>query len=244
MISFLPLKCKLGSHQWNTWKYVKSGSCHQCRRCEQCQAVETRQNWHQWSAWEYIKPNSCEQQRWCRRCQAKETRTGQPHVWGNWEYIDIPHWQQSRICRRCLAEEIRTNQPTDSTEQLKLLITTRLKAGESIKRIFDELVAIATPNSGTVIAQHQAKAILSEPVLRAITPDIALRLKKEEREGTIRTELTKVYREYVLFPDDWARKVVKEARVLLYQSQAGFEARPGLWAMRKFRNCQPFPLPP
>lgn len=166
---------------------------------------------HQWGSWEYIKPGSCEQQRRCRCCQAEETRQEQ-HTWGDWEYIDLSIWKQRRLCLRCQAEETRVNQPTTSTDRLQQHLMARLKAGEEAKPIFDELVVAALPNSGQVMAQYQAKAILGEALLKALIPSLVLRLKVEQEEK-IREGLASVYQSYLLFPDEWARRAIREARV-------------------------------
>ncbi len=168
---------------------------------------------HQWGFWSYIDPDSCRQERVCRRCQATETRQG-PHTWGWWTYVDLPgSWQQQRSCQRCGAQEERLNQPADATEQLKLHLAARLQAGETIQAVFDELVTAAPVGTGRTIAQYQAKAILGAAALVAVAEEIGQRLQEGEPEEVIKTQLITLYGDYVLFPQDWASRVLEQVKV-------------------------------
>jgi hypothetical protein len=74
-------------------------------------------------------------------------------------------------------------------------------------------MATAIPHSGRAIAQYQAKAILGAAISQAVMPEIELRLKGGEPEESIRKQLMRCYQDYVLFPDDWATTVLREAEV-------------------------------
>lgn len=163
---------------------------------------------HRWSCWTYLSPDSCRQERVCQHCQKRQTRTG-PHAWGPWGYVNLPDsWRQRRVCRRCGAQEERLNQPADAAEQLKLRLTARLQAGETVQAVFDELVAAAPVETGRIMAQYQAKAILGAAALPVVTEEIGSHWQADMPEEVIKRQLITRYGDYVLFPQEWASRIL------------------------------------
>ena len=112
-VAFLQkLRCRLGSHQWEGWRYVQLPShdpgdlCRQERTCSCCHIRETRSvGTHVWGEWKYCGEDSCKQEQVCNRCQAR--REQESHMWGAWKSIGDSRAQ--RICSRCHSKEIRDN---------------------------------------------------------------------------------------------------------------------------------------
>ncbi len=177
---------------------------------------------HQWGCWTYLSPDSCRQERVCQHCQKRQTRTG-THAWGPWGYVNLPDsWRQRRVCRRCGAQEERLNQPADAAEQLKLRLTARLQAGEALQAVFDELVAAASVETGRIMAQYQAKAILGAAALPVVTEEIGSRWQADMPEEAIKRQVISRYGDYVLFPQEWASRILEQVKGSGRTVQNGF----------------------
>jgi hypothetical protein len=95
------IKCRVGRHQWNDWKYVPifqfkitPTECVEERICVVCKKQETRIGTlpHQWSEWVLTK-NKCIQTHKCQRCKKHEEREVE-HTWNDLcDHI--------RVCSHC-----------------------------------------------------------------------------------------------------------------------------------------------